>query len=454
MGQCGTESLAIASFQALFFPAMSPLRSFRSAACTALAVLSIMGLSACRDEVRPAAARVIRVWCHQGREVENQAMHAIVDAFNAAHAEQGIRVSITFFPDFQYTEKIAIAAAARDLPDALDLDGPLVARYVDAGLLTPLGPWFDPAELADFLPTIREQGSIDGQLYALGAFESAVVLYYDRAMLHQAGVTPPPTGQAWTWGEFMAACQKLRSAGIEPVAMHMNESADEWYTYAFSPVIWSGGGRLVAPDGREVRGVLAATANIESLQAWQRVFQLGYAATDPVDPDPFGSGRVAMDWSGHWMAPSHVAKKGAQLGAMPLPRIGATPVAPCGSWCWGISSGARDPELASRWIKWVTDVEHGIIPIVRANGAVPSRRSAFAAFPEYAQSPYRQFRDQLEHFARPRPRTPFYATLTQRFAAALRDIAHGAPVGPRLRQAENEIQPVIDRREATAGTTP
>ena len=146
------------------------------------------------------------------------------------------------------------------------------------------------------------------------------------------------------------------------------------------------------------------------------------------------------------MARSHVEKKGSRLGVMPLPRMGQKPVAPSGSWCWGISAQTQDAELASRWIKWVTDVQQGIVPIVRANGAVPSRRSAFVEFPEYADEPYRLFREQLEQFAQARPRTPFYATLTQRFAGALRDIARGAPVEPRLRQAENEIQAVIDRR--------
>jgi ABC-type glycerol-3-phosphate transport system substrate-binding protein len=249
----------------------------------------------------------------------------------------------------------------------------------------------------------------------------------------------------------MSACERLHRAGIEPLAMHFNETADEWYTYAFSPVVWSGGGRLISPDGRRVDGVLASANNLASVRAWQQVFERGYAATDPVDPDPFGSGRVAMDWTGHWMARSHVEKKGERLGVMPLPKMGGKAVAPCGSWCWGISTQARDPQLAIRWIKWVTDVKQGIVPIVRANGAVPARRSAFAAFPEYSELPYRLFREQLEQFAQPRPRTPFYATLTQRFAGALRDIARGAPAESRLRQAEEEIQAVIDRRAPTGG---
>jgi ABC-type glycerol-3-phosphate transport system substrate-binding protein len=374
-------------------------------------------------------------------------MRQIADMFNDAHAAEGVRVELTFFPDFQYTEKLSIAAAAGDLPDAFDLDGPLVARLVDAGLLAPLDEWFVESELDDFLPTILQQGRIDGRLYALGAFDSATVLYYDRSMLSRAGVDPPPPGQGWSWDQFLSACAKLKAAGIEPVSLHMNETADEWYTYAFSPVVWSGGGRLISEDGLSVRGVLASEANEASLTKWRSVFAQGFAATDPVDPDPFGSGTTAMDWSGHWMARSHLQKKGPNLGAMPLPRTGDWSAAPCGSWCWGVSTDARDPELAAKWVRWVTDPKNGIEPIVRANGAVPARKSAFAFFPEYGAPPYRLFREQLETAARPRPRTPFYATLTRNFAAALRDIARGADVRRRLEQAEAQVQTVIDRRK-------
>jgi ABC-type glycerol-3-phosphate transport system substrate-binding protein len=286
---------------------------------------------------------------------------------------------------------------------------------------------------------------VDGRLYALGAFDSAVVLYYDRELLAKAGVEPEAGGEGWTWEEFMSACARLKAAGIEPVAMHMDDGADEWFTYAFSPVVWSGGGDLIAPGAR-VRGVLASGANVRSLRAWQKVFGKGFAATDPVDPDPFGNGTVAMDWTGHWMARSHLKAKGARLGAMRLPRTGENSVAPCGSWAWGMSAHASDPAVAALWVKWVTDTETGVVPIVRANGAVPARRSAFAFFPEYERMPYALFRAQLKTGARARPRTPFYANLTGRFAAALRDIARGAEVESRLKQAEDEVQSVIDRR--------
>ena len=56
--------------------------------------------------------QLIRVWSHQGQEAENRAMRDIAAAFNDAHAAQNVRVEISFFPDFQYTEKVSIAAAA------------------------------------------------------------------------------------------------------------------------------------------------------------------------------------------------------------------------------------------------------------------------------------------------------------------------------------------------------
>lgn len=411
-----------------------------------LTTLGALALSSCRNGAARDSRQPLRIWAHQGQEAEHQALMAVARAFNESRTGRRGRVELSFFPDFQYGEKLAIAAAASDMPSAFELDGPLVARFADARLLEPLDPFISAAERADFLPTILEQGTISGTLYTLGAFESAAVLYFDRPLFERAGVEPPPPTRAYDWPRLLTTCERLKRHGIEPLTLHMNESADEWYTYAFSPVIWSAGGRLIGSDGVTVRGVLASPENVRSVRNWQLLFERGYAAADPVEPDPFGNGRVAMDWSGHWMLRSHLVRKAERLGIMPLPELGPYPAAPCGSWCWGISSQGEQQALAADWVRWVTSTEHGVVPLIRANAAVPARRSAFADFPEYEQFPHRLLRDQLEHAAHPRPRTPFYASLTQHFAAALRDIARGADVGKRLRSAEQQIARVIERR--------
>ncbi|MCC5848178.1 MAG: sugar ABC transporter substrate-binding protein [Verrucomicrobia bacterium] len=391
------------------------------------------------------SGETLRVWAHQGQEAENQAMREIVASFNEAHAIAGIRAEIEFFPDHQYSERIAAGAAAGDLPDIMDLDGPTLARYVDAGLLAPLDDDFSEAELADFLPTIIAQGTIDDRLYALGAFDSALVLYYDREILAAAGVTPPNEDRPWTWDEFLAACATLKEAGVDPVSLHMDESADEWYTYAFSPVIWSAGGSLMDPDTGRIEGVLNAPENIEALRQWQQLFALDYADNSPVEPNPFGLGKTAMDWSGHWMARSHLEAKREALGAAPLPVVGEHRAAASGSWAWAMLSTSDRPDVAAKFLRWVVSTENGIVPIVRANGAVPARRSAFEAFPEYEEIPYRLFKRQLTEHGRPRPQTPHYPALTRNFAEALRDIANGADPAETLTRAATQAQAVADR---------
>lgn len=405
-----------------------------------------LGLGACtRDRERGDGSRTLRLWAHQGQEPEHRALRGAAAAFEAA-SQGALRVEMTSFPDHHYTERVSIAAAAGDLPDAFEIDGPLVARFVEAGLIQSIDGMLPDADLQDFLPTVREQGTIEGHLYTLGAFESASVLYYDRELFARAGVRVPPEQAAFEWPELLDACERLRAIGVEPLALHMNDNADEWFTYAFTPVIWSAGGRLIDERGHRVRGELASPRNVASLEAWQALFRRGYANPTPVEPDPFGRGAVAMDWSGHWMARAHLGAKGDNLGVMRLPRLGPHPASPCGTWCWGISRTTQAVEPARRWLEWITGTTTGVQPLVTASGAVPSRRSAFAAFPEYQRLPYSLFRRQLEQGARPRPRTSFYATLTREFAAALRDIARGFPVGPRLARAEDAVQQVIDRR--------
>jgi len=392
--------------------------------------------------------RTLRIWAHQGQEAEHAALRVIARAFERSGECAGAEVELSFFPDYHLTERLSIAAAAGDMPDVFELDGPLVARFVDAEQLAPLDRLFSPSELDDFLPSIIAQGRVDGRLYAVGAYDSAAVLYYDRARFAAAGIEPPnPTG--FVWSELLAACEKLAASGVQPLAAHAGETNDEWFTYAFSPLLWSAGGRLIDPSGTRVQGVLASPANVGSLRAWQELFRRGFASNAPVDPDPFGNGEVAMDWSGHWMARRHQARKGKDLGVMSLPRFGPDSAHACGSFCWSISARARHPELAERWLRWVTASETGVRALVEANGAVPARRSAFALFPAYRELPFALFRQQLEHGARPRPRTPFYATLTREFAAALRDIAHGADVASRLIEAEYHVQREIDRRLPT-----
>ena len=118
-------------------------------------------------------------------------MRRIVAAFNAAHQEQKIRIRMHFFPDRQYADKVSIASATGLLPDIVEIDGPYVGPWAAEGVLQPIDPFIPQETLADFLPSVVEQGTYEGRLYALGAFDSALVVYYNRDAIEKTGLSPP-----------------------------------------------------------------------------------------------------------------------------------------------------------------------------------------------------------------------------------------------------------------------
>lgn len=424
----------------------------RAAAALLLAGVALVAAAVapgCRSRAAPSDGQVITLWAHHGRADENAALRAVAAAFNEAHAAERLRLEVTFIPDRQYADKVSIAAFSRSLPDVLDVDGPYVGPWAAEGLLRPLDDLVDAELRADLLPSLVAQGTYAGRLYAVGAFDSALVVYFNRDLVARAGLEPPQeVADAWSWDEFVAALERVRPHATVPLSLHMDDQSDEWFTYAFSPLIWSAGGRLIDAERGRALGVLDSPVNAAALRRWQALFTAGLAEATTTRPDPFSAGLAAFDWTGHWMLPTFEQAAGLRFGVMPLPKMGAEFVAASGSWCWGLSRDSRDPRRAWRAIAWLLDPQRGITPLVRANGAVPGRRSAFALFPEHEELPRRLFRAQLEAGAHPRPRTPVYLTLTSAFARALRDIALGADVAARLTQAAEVVQRALDRRAA------
>ena len=407
---------------------------------------ALVSTGGCERQPSTSDTTVIHVWAHQGQSRENDALRAICDAFNTAHQSDHLQIAFSFFPDRQYADKVSLAAAAGTLPDVLEIDGPYVGPWAAEGLLRPIDDLVTDDLRSDMLPSLIAQGTYRDHLYALGAFDSALVVYYNRDLIEQAGLNPPDTVEtAWTWNEFVAALDRVKPHARIALSLHMDDQSDEWFTYAFSPLIWSAGGQLIDDPAGRVTGVLDATPAVEAIKRWQQLFRAGLAEPTATNPDPFSAGLAAFDWTGHWMLPTFEHTADLRFGVMPLPKLGPQPAAASGSWCWGLSRECPNPQAAWRVIAWFLDPANGIQPMVTANGAVPGRRSAFALFPEYQTLPRQLFRTQLEQAAHPRPRTRVYLTLTTEFARALRDIALGADVQQRLSLTAAAVQRALDR---------
>lgn len=96
-----------------------------------------------------------------------------------------------------------------DLPDVLTVDGPNIAAYAENGIIQPLAKLTDE-EKSVYLDSIIQQGTYNNKLYALGAMESSVGLYYNKDILAEAGVEVPDADHPWTWSEFTKVLKKVQ----------------------------------------------------------------------------------------------------------------------------------------------------------------------------------------------------------------------------------------------------
>lgn len=399
--------------------------------------------------VMPTAAQgeEVSLWFHSGQGSEREELNNQIAAFNDSQSDYTIVPQEV--PEGSYNDQVRAAALAGDLPCVLDFDGPFIYSYVYSGDLIPIGDYIDAATISDTLPSIIAQGTVDGQLYSLGQFDSGLAIWGNRAMLEEAGVRiPEGINDPWTLDEFNSALDAL--AGVIPSDGYVIDFkfgyTGEWYSYAFGPLIRSFGGDTIDRSTYETaEGVLNGPEAVAAMEWLQGLFEKGYATATPVDADAdFNEGRVPLSWVGHWMYPSYSEALGDNLVLIPMPNFGNGAVTGMGSWNWGITSTCGNPAGAAAFINYIMQPEN-TLSMSHANGAIPSRISALEQDPNFEMGgDLYTYRQQLENgIAVPRAQTAVYPTISTAMSDAVNAIARGEDVQDSLDSAVDAIDNAI-----------
>jgi len=403
-----------------------------------VALAAILGGSA-------MAQTELTMWYHgAGNQVEADIINQIISDFNASQSDWS--VTIESFPQIAYNDSVVAAALAGNLPDILDVDGPVMPNWAWAGYMQPLP--IDESVIADFLPGTK--GYWDGQLYSIGLWDAAVAMVTRQSTLDALGLRTPTLDAPWTGDEFMAALEAAKASGDFEFAFDPGMAwTGEWYPYAFSPFLPSFGGDLVDRSTYQTaEGVLNGDAAIAFGEWWQSLFTEGYAPGTSQDPaardNGFIEGRYAFSWNGNWAA------LGA-LGAfedtvfLPAPDFGNGPIIGAASWQFGVSASSEHPEGAAAFIEFALQDEY-LAAFSNGIGLIPATATAAAMTENYAPGgPMAVFFDLTAQQALVRPVSPGYVVAAKVFEKALADIANGADVADALDAAVNEINTDIER---------
>jgi multiple sugar transport system substrate-binding protein len=415
----------------------------RKLLCVLLALVMVGPLFAGGRQGPGAEGVTVTVWFHSGKGEERDVLDAQVEEFNAMQPQ--VRIEAVRLPEGSYNEQVSAASLAGDLPDLLDFDGPNVYNYCWADHLIPLDEYISADMKSDLLPSIVDQGTYGGKIFALGTFDSGLSIWANKAYLNRAGLRIPTSiDDPWDFAEFNNVLAKLQSLSEVEFAIDfkMNYGQGEWYSYGFAPIIQSFGGDLI--DRRNYQsadGVLNGPESVRAMESFQSLFERGYASKLPAgDDDFYGKKTAALAWVGHWMWTPHSQGLGEDLVLLPMPKLGNKAATGMGSWCWGITSHSKNPEATWKVLAYLMQPSQ-ILFMTNANGAVPARKSALAKSKLYGEgAPLEIFVKQLEGgIAVPRPITPAYPTITTAFAEAVQNIVTGAEVKAELDRAVKKI---------------
>lgn len=166
--------------------------------------------------------------------------------------------------------------------------------------------------------------AVDGKQYAIPSGVNILGVYYNKSLFEQAGITEIPGD----WEAFLAACQKLQDAGIQPLV-----SGDkDGFVAQFG--LYQLAASIVYPQENDFDAKLLAGEQSFADPKWQEVltkyktlYDRGFVQKNSLGAGNtqaqqlFTDGKAAMTIDGNW-SQSNLTQKGAvdfERGFFPLP---------------------------------------------------------------------------------------------------------------------------------------
>jgi ABC-type glycerol-3-phosphate transport system substrate-binding protein len=142
------------------------------------------------------------------------------DEFAALEAD-GVSVSYDIRGDAILTDMLRMRDAGEQLPDLVEIDSHLTPAFMEAGLLAPMteqiAAWEeeDPELYAMVPGSVWEDGTYNGDIYHMPNKSLVDALFYNVAMLEEAGAQPPPYETYW---EMLDAARAVQVANPDLAA--------------------------------------------------------------------------------------------------------------------------------------------------------------------------------------------------------------------------------------------
>jgi raffinose/stachyose/melibiose transport system substrate-binding protein len=314
-----------------------------------------------------AEAPVNITWWHI-QVVDNQIAlwEKLADEYMAAHPN--VTIESTSYENENFKTKMTTVMLSGEPPDIFQSwGGGVMNEYAKAGLLKDITTDLDRDGWRDtFAPGALGVYSYLGKNYGVPRDMGMVGFWYNKDLFAKAGIDNPPA----TWTELLEDVQKLKAAGITPIALGEGDKWPGAFWWEYLAVRIGGKAAFDAAYSRE--GSFTDAPFIEAGKKLQELvalepFQKGFlAATWGVDePTLMGNGEAAMDLMGQW-APAAFADNsidklglGEKAGWFSFPAVegGAGDPADALGGGNGFVVGKNAPPEAVDFLKYISSLD-------------------------------------------------------------------------------------------------
>jgi ABC-type glycerol-3-phosphate transport system substrate-binding protein len=248
------------------------------------------------------------------------------------------------FPAFYQTQLVAGTA-----PDVVDLQGALWVEWAANGALLDLTPYFqkEPDLIKLYNPDYMSSFVYEKKNYLVPFYVAKTLLYYNKLMFKEAGLTAPPKNfdDIINFSNAMAKGEKTGFLTLN-------------FDWLYWPIMKMNGIELLTPDLKK-----PAFNTPEAIKLLERLKE---------STDKGGINKIA--WTGRWVEPNGAFASGTvgmlhahsasyffvkgqgkwinpdTLGAMELPTDWSTPT----NHGFGVSKSSKNPDLAFALVKHLT----------------------------------------------------------------------------------------------------
>ncbi|MFM9452091.1 sugar ABC transporter substrate-binding protein [Streptomyces europaeiscabiei] len=232
----------------------------------------------------------------------------------------GVKIKRTAFDTSDLTNKALLAAQQDNSADVLVVDNPVVSTLAEADVLTTTDD--NKLDTSKVSPNLLAAGQSGGKTYGTPIGANTLALYYNKAVLKDAGVD---ISSVTDWKSLTAALAKVKKAGNKGITF--SAIGTEEGSFQFLPWYWGSGAQLTALDSDQA---------VSALSLWKNWLDKGYAPNSVINNtqttswQEFASGDYAFAENGTWQL-ANAEKAGFEYGVIPVPGAsGGDAAAPTG----------------------------------------------------------------------------------------------------------------------------